>query len=87
MEYLDLRAVGPVVEAVLGMGEPVRIAVLPDHPTPCRLRTHTSDPVPFLIWGAGIEPDGVERFDELSVWDGGFGEIEGSHFMDILTGK
>ena len=87
VEYLDLRAVGPVVEAVLGMGEPVRIAVLPDHPTPCRLRTHTSDPVPFLIWGAGIEPDGVERFDELSVRDGGFGEIEGSHFMDILTGK
>lgn len=87
VEYLDRRAVGPIVEAVLQMNEPIRIAVLPDHPTPCRLRTHTSDPVPFLIWGAGIEPDGVQRFDETSVRDGGFGEIVGSRFMDLLIGK
>ena len=87
VEYLDHRAVRPIVEAVRQMKEPVRIAVLPDHPTPCYLRTHTSDPVPFLIWGAGIEPDGVQCIDDVSVRDGGFGELRGGRFMDLLIGK
>ena len=48
------------------MNEPVAVAILPDHPT-CEIRTHTSDPVPFLIWYPGIEPDSVTTYDEKSV--------------------
>ena len=50
IENLDKRVVGPVYEAVKDWDEPVAIAVLPDHPTPCELRTHTAEPVPFLIY-------------------------------------
>ena len=44
IENLDSRAVGPIYEAVKEWDEPVAIAVLPDHPTPCKLRTHTNEP-------------------------------------------
>ena len=51
IENLDKRVVGPVYEAVKGWDEPVAIAVLPDHPTPCELRTHTTEPgaLSFII--------------------------------------
>ncbi|HPC27079.1 MAG TPA: cofactor-independent phosphoglycerate mutase, partial [Paludibacteraceae bacterium] len=45
IEYLDARIVKPIFEEVSKWNEPVTIAVLPDHPTPCALRTHTCDPV------------------------------------------
>ena len=48
IEYLDRRIVAPIMEAADTLDEPLSIAVLPDHPTPCRLRTHTSDAVPFI---------------------------------------
>ncbi len=60
IENLDSRAVGPIYEVVKDWDEPVAIAVLPDHPTPCELRTHTKDPIPFLIWYPGIEADSVQ---------------------------
>jgi 2,3-bisphosphoglycerate-independent phosphoglycerate mutase len=44
----------------------LRILVMPDHPTPVRLRTHTSDPVPFLIYGKGIASDGQVSYNEHS---------------------
>lgn len=49
IENLDRRAIGPILEAVKDWEEPVAIAVLPDHPTPCAHRTHTPDPIPFAI--------------------------------------
>jgi 2,3-bisphosphoglycerate-independent phosphoglycerate mutase len=42
----------------------LRVLVMPDHPTPIILRTHTGDPVPFLIWGKGIKNNGAARFTE-----------------------
>lgn len=61
--------------------EPIAIAVLPDHPTPVKLRTHTNEPVPFLIYAPGIEPDGVETFDEESCKQGGYGCLKKDEFM------
>lgn len=81
IENLDSRAVGPIYEAVKNWDEPVAIAVLPDHPTPCELRTHTSDPIPFLIWYPGIEPDTVQAYDEFSCEKGGYGLLKGDEFM------
>ena len=73
IEDLDSRVVGPIYEAVKDWPEPVAIAVLPDHPTPCEVRTHTAEPVPFLIWHPGIEPDAVQTFDEVAACDGAYG--------------
>ncbi|MCM1311733.1 MAG: cofactor-independent phosphoglycerate mutase [Bacteroides sp.] len=61
--------------------EPVAIAVLPDHPTPVKLRTHTNEPVPFLIYAPGIEADGVDTFDEYSCKQGGYGCLKKDEFI------
>lgn len=82
IENLDSRAVGPIYEAVKEWDEPVAIAVLPDHPTPCKLRTHTNEPVPFLIWHPGIEPDDVQAFDEVSACEGGYGLMKEDEFIN-----
>ncbi|NDV64082.1 cofactor-independent phosphoglycerate mutase [Bacteroides sp. 224] len=82
IEDLDSQVVGPVYEAVKGWGEPVAIAILPDHPTPCELRTHTSEPVPFLIWYPGIEADGVEAYNEEAAKQGVYGLLKGDEFMN-----
>lgn len=82
IENLDRRIVKPVYEAVKDWDEPVAIAVLPDHPTPCELRTHTAEPVPFLIYYPGIVPDGVQTFDEISCRQGSYRLLEKNEFMN-----
>lgn len=84
IEDLDSRVIGPVFEWVSGCDEPVAIAVLPDHPTPCVIRTHTADPVPFVIYVPGCDPDGVGVYDEFAARDGGYGVLHGDEFMKIL---
>ena len=84
VEDLDSRLIGPIYEEVSKWSEPVAIAVLPDHPTPCAHRTHTSDPIPFLIYAPGMEPDSVTAFDEESCKQGAYGNIEGIEFTKIF---
>lgn len=82
IESLDKRAIGPIYEEVKNWtDDPVAIAVLPDHPTPCELRTHTKDPIPFLIYYPGIRPDDVQTFDEVSCVNGGYGLLKGAEFI------
>lgn len=50
VEYLDTQVIGPVVEKLEAAGEDFRLLVLPDHPTPIRVRTHTSDEVPYMLY-------------------------------------
>jgi len=84
LEYLDERVVKYVIEEVEKMDEPVTIALLPDHPTPCALRTHTRDAVPFFITKPGIEPDQVTEYNEEAAKKGAFGKIYGPEFMQTL---
>lgn len=81
IEYLDSRVLAPIYEATSKMSEPVKIAVLPDHPTPCRLRTHTNAPIPFLIYSPGAEADDVECYDEISASKGSYGCMSGNEFI------
>ena len=90
IENLDRRAIGPIYEEVKNWGvpgtptadlEPVAIAVLPDHPTPVAHRTHTNEPIPFLIYAPGIEADSVQTFDEMSCKEGSFGQLEKDGFI------
>lgn len=84
IEYLDRRAVGPIYEAVKDWDEPVAIAVLPDHPTPCELRTHTAEPIPFLIYYPGIQPDNVSTYDEVACQKGEYGLLDKDEFMNLF---
>ena len=84
IEDLDSRVVGPIYEAVKDWPEPVAIAVLPDHPTPCEVRTHTAEPVPFLVWHPGIEPDAVQTFDEVAACEGSYGLLKEDQFINTF---
>ena len=84
IENLDKRAIGILFEELQKWDEPVAIAVLPDHPTPCAIRTHTNTPVPFLIYKPGQAPDSVTRFDEFSVLKGKYGILEKNKFIKEL---
>ncbi len=84
IENLDRRIVGPIYEATRQWPEPVCLAVLPDHPTPVEVRTHVSEPVPFLIYYNGITPDAVDRYDEVSCVDGAYGLLRLQEFMQTL---
>ena len=84
IEYLDHRIVEPIYNEVRQWREPVSIAVLPDHPTPVETRTHVSEPVPFLIWHPGIEPDSVTRYDEQSTVGGHYGMLRLAQFMQTF---
>lgn len=84
IQYLDHRVVEPIYNEVKTWDEPVAIAVLPDHPTPVEIRTHVKEPVPFLIWYKGIEPDSVREYDEESCVSGSYGMLELNEFMDTF---
>lgn len=84
VEYLDSRIIRPILEAVKTMDEPVTIAVLPDHPTPCALRTHTSVPVPFLIYRPGEKGDSTEVYSEKEAAKGEYGLVKGDEFIKLL---
>ena len=84
IENLDKRAIGILFEELQKWDDPVAIAVLPDHPTPCAIRTHTNTPVPFLIYKPGQEPDSVTRFDEFSVLEGKYDILEKDEFIKEL---
>lgn len=82
IEYLDRRIVAPIMEAADTLDEPLSIAVLPDHPTPCRLRTHTSDAVPFIIYHPGETPDSVTSYSERAAADGLYGLMKSTDFIE-----
>ena len=84
IDYLDQRLIKPIVEACEKMSEPVCIAILPDHPTPVEQRIHVNEPVPFLIYYKGIEPDSVEHYDEESCVTGGYGLLRLQQFMQTF---
>lgn len=81
VENLDHRIVAPLLEALKDFDEEVAVALLPDHPTPCKVRTHTSDPVPFVIWRSDVEPDAVDSYSERAAAHGGYGLLEHDEFI------
>jgi len=84
IEYLDRRVVKYIVEKTAEMAADVAIAILPDHLTPCEVRTHTHEAVPFLIYHPGETPDDVSEYNEASVANGYYGRLEGNQFIKAL---
>lgn len=81
IENIDKYIVGPIMQAVEEYDEHVAIALLPDHPTPIDLRTHTAEPIPFAMWYPGIEADAVETFDEDAAAHGMHDLLQGDQFI------
>ena len=65
MERIDKMIVGPLLQDLRSKNTEFRIMITPDHPTPISKRTHTREPVPFLIYGAGIEKGNFSSYSEL----------------------
>lgn len=84
IEDLDKKLVREILENIK---EPYAIAILPDHPTPCKIGTHTNEPVPFAIYSPSIKPDENTKFDEITAKKGGFGFIENRSIISILTSR
>ncbi len=84
IEDIDKRVVGRLLTA-LDKKYPgdYRFGFLCDHATPITVRTHTRDPIPFVI--AGGKTDGVTRYDEESAKKGGFGLRDGPEFIELLA--
>jgi 2,3-bisphosphoglycerate-independent phosphoglycerate mutase len=82
IEDLDKRLLGRILD---GLTEPYAISILPDHPTPISIGTHTRDPVPFAIKSPSLKPDGVKKFDEFSARNGAFGLVEHDYLVSLLV--
>lgn len=66
IELIDSKILAPVYDYLKETHEPFKIMVLPDHPTPIRIRTHSMDPVPFFIYDSECKKNGVVTFDETT---------------------
>lgn len=95
VEYINNRVLNRILAEIEKWDEPVRIALLPDHPTPIRYRTHTMTPVPFLIWQskpsqagdpADIVADNVEQYDEDAALNGSLGLMKEDEFIRFFLG-
>jgi 2,3-bisphosphoglycerate-independent phosphoglycerate mutase len=84
IEKIDKDVVGALRSR---RGDDLRLLVLPDHPTPVEVRTHTADPVPFLIWGTGIPANGAARFTEAEAGKTGLFIGEGYKIMESFLEK
>lgn len=82
IEYLDSRVVGVVMRALEKSGEDYRILVLPDHPTPICCRTHTSEPVPYVLFDSRHVTKKIAYYSEKEAAATGIYEPEGYRLMD-----
>lgn len=82
IEYLDSRVLAPVWNAMKEAGEECRILVLPDHPNLLRLRTHTGDPVPYVLYDSTRERKTVAHYGETEAKATGIFEPEGYKLME-----
>ena len=82
IELIDEKILGPIYEYLKGCGDDFKIVILPDHPTPIRLRTHTMDAVPYMIYSSIEEKAGVSTFTEDSAAATGNYLSEGHRLMD-----
>lgn len=87
IEWLDDVVIGGVKEVLDKEGVDYRMLVLPDHPTPIRLRTHTSDPVPYVLYDSTCHLDGPGKYDESTAKESGKVFEEGYQLLDYLFSK
>ena len=87
IEWLDERIIGPVKERLEKAGEDFRMLILPDHPTPIRVRTHTGTPVPYMLYDSTKAENGIATYNEENAKKSGIVWEEGYRLMDHLLGE
>ncbi|MDR3063277.1 MAG: cofactor-independent phosphoglycerate mutase [Methanobrevibacter sp.] len=83
IEKIDKHVLGQILDELENYND-YKIAILPDHPTPIDLRTHTMDPVPLAIYSSNNDTDEVKTYNELSVKKGSIDLSEGYKLIDYL---
>ncbi|MBP5686539.1 MAG: cofactor-independent phosphoglycerate mutase [Clostridia bacterium] len=86
IEQID-GVVKTVVEGLKGTGEDFAVLICPDHPTPLSVKTHTSDPVPYIIYRSGKKVKGIESYTEKNAASTGIFLPHGYDLMSKLLGK
>ena len=84
IEDLDSRIIGPIKAALEAAGEDFRMLVLPDHPTPLRIRTHSADPVPYVLYDSTRQMRKIGRYSERAAAATGIFEPQGCKLMEKL---
>ena len=84
IEEIDKHIIGVVKNALDDAGESYRILVLPDHPTPICMRTHTSDPVPYVLYDSTLVENKQTAFSEKTAAATGIYQPEGYRLMELL---
>lgn len=87
IEFLDAKVIGPLVEELTLKNIDFRMLVLPDHPTPVRLRTHTSEPVPYLLYDSTNLKENTLMYNEEDANKSGNFVEEGYEMINILFSK
>jgi len=82
IEFLDSRIVGPVLRGLEESGQDHKILILPDHPTPIRCRTHTSDPVPYILYDSTRQRRAISQYSERQAQLSGVYEPQGYRLME-----
>ncbi|MDR0362414.1 MAG: cofactor-independent phosphoglycerate mutase [Planctomycetota bacterium] len=85
IENIDERIIAPIYVMAKHYGD-WRILVAPDHPTPVATRAHNSNPVPYLMWGPGMDPNGATGFSEREAERAGGDALAASGLLRIMTG-
>ncbi len=84
IEYLDQRVIAPLTESLDRQGVPYRLLVMPDHPTPIRVRTHTSDSIPYLLYDSSDLKQETWNYNEKEAGLSGNFEPEGHKLINKL---
>ena len=84
IELIDDLVIGPVAEGLEQAGEDYRMLILPDHPTPVRVRTHTGDPVPYMLYDSTNAVKGQDEYSERTAQKTGIFREKGDHMIDHL---
>lgn len=87
IEDLDSRIIAPIKKAMEAAGEDFRMLVLPDHPTPLRIRTHSADPVPYVLYDSTKQRKTSARYSEAEARATGIYEPQGCKLMDRFLKK
>ena len=83
LENIDKYIVGPVYEAIQTFDQ-WRILVMPDHPTPCEVRSHVGEPVPFAMAGTNVKGVLEKPFSEPNSFESGFEVARGADMMEYF---
>ena len=84
IEQIDRQVIKPILDYLEGCGEDYAILVLPDHPTPLKIRTHSAEPVPFALYRKGDHAGRVTRYTEPDAKTTGVYEPEGFRLVDRM---